>query len=259
MYPDLFSIGPLTVHTYGLFVALGLTVALLVTVRTGKACGYTVPQVMDMGFIMILAAILGSRLMYVLINFSYFQNHPLDALKVWEGGLVFSGGLITTFLVTLWYVKTHGLSFWRVADLLAPGVAVGQAIGRVGCFMAGCCHGKPTDAMWGVTFRHPNSMAPLDISLHPTQIYDSLIGFIVFAILLFVQKKKRFNGQVSLWYLILHSTGRLLVERFRGDGRGLIPGTEMSVTQLITTLILFGAAITLIVVSSRTREGSSDS
>jgi phosphatidylglycerol:prolipoprotein diacylglycerol transferase len=143
MYPNLFSIGPLTIHTYGLFVALGFTVALLVTLRIGKAKGIKTQQVMDMGFIMILMAIIGSRLTYVVMNFSRYRAHPIDIFRIWEGGLVFSGGLVAVVIVMAWYIRRQHLSFWRMGDLWAPGIAIGQAIGRVGCFMAGCCYGKP--------------------------------------------------------------------------------------------------------------------
>jgi phosphatidylglycerol:prolipoprotein diacylglycerol transferase len=251
MHPDLFSIGPLTIPTYGFFVALGFSVALLVTVKIGKARGFESTQIMDMGFIIILCAIIGSRLGYVLLNPSPYIHHPLDIFKTWEGGLVFSGGLVFVVLVMTWYVRRHKLPFWSMADLWAPAIAIGQAIGRIGCFMAGCCYGKPTDVEWCVIFTHPKSLAPHDICLHPTQLYSSLAGFIIFAILMLLTTKKRFDGQVFIWLVILHSSARLFIERFRGDYRGLIPGTEMSVTQLITLLLLIAAVVTLFVVKSR--------
>lgn len=251
MHPDLFSIGPLTIPTYGFFVALGFSVALLVTIKIGKARGFESPQIMDMGFIIILCAIIGSRLGYVLLNPSPYIHHPLDIFKTWEGGLVFSGGLVFVVLVMTWYVRRHKLPFWSMADLWAPAIAIGQAIGRIGCFMAGCCFGKPTDVKWCVVFTHPKSLAPHDICLHPTQLYSSLAGFIIFAILMLLTAKKRFDGQVFIWLVILHSSARLFIERFRGDYRGVIPGTEMSVTQLITLLLLIAAVITLFVIKSK--------
>ena len=251
MFPDLFSIGPLTIHTYGLFVAIGFAVAILVAIKVGKAQGIHPEQVMDMGFITILFAIIGSRLMYVIINFSYYKNHPMDIFRIWQGGLIFSGGLITVFLAMGWYLKRHHLSFWKTGDLWAPSIAIGQSIGRIGCFMAGCCYGKPTEMKWEVVFTHPHSLAPLNIPLHPTQLYSSFSGLIIFLVLLVLHAKKQFKGQVILWFLILHSTARLLIERFRGDDRGLIPGSDMSMTQLVTFLILIASVVTLIVLKSR--------
>lgn len=251
MYPDLFSIGPLTIHTYGLFVAIGFIIAILVTARMGKTQGISSQQVMDMGFVIILSAIIGSRLAYVLTNLPYYMAHPLDILKLWHGGLVFSGGLITVIIVMVWYIRRHNYSLWGIGDLWSPAVALGQSIGRIGCFMAGCCYGKPTDLKWGVIFSHPKSLAPLNIPLHPTQLYSFLSGLIIFTVLVVLHTKKKFEGQVFLWFLILHSTGRLLIERFRGDDRGLIAGSEWSMTQLVTTLILIAAVVTLFILKSK--------
>jgi phosphatidylglycerol:prolipoprotein diacylglycerol transferase len=251
MFPDLISIGPFTIHTYGFFVAVGFAVGILTAVKVGKTQGVPSQQVMDMAFVMIVWAIIGSRLFYVLINFSYYKAHPLDIIKIWQGGLVFSGGLVATAAAMWWYLRRHRLSFWSTGDLWAPSLALGQAIGRFGCFMAGCCYGRPTGSSWGVVFTHPQTLAPLNIPLYPTQMFESVSGFAVFLALIFLHGKKKFEGQVFLWYLILHSTARLFVERFRGDERGLIPGTEMSATQLLATLILVGSVVVLLILRSR--------
>lgn len=247
MHPDFFSIGPWNIHTYGLFVGLGFAVAILVTMRMGKAQGLRTQRVVNMGVFMILIAIIGSRLAYVLINFSHYRTRSLDIFKIWEGGLVFSGGLVGVALAMIWYLRGHRLSFWKMGDLWAPGIAIGQAIGRIGCLMAGCCYGKPTSLPWGVVFTHPKSLAPLNIPLHPTQLYAAVSGFVIFLILLFLTARKQFQGQVFIWFLILHSTARLFMERFRGDERGLIPGTEMTITQLLTLLVLLGAVVALFI------------
>ena len=247
MFPELFSIGPLTVHTYGLFAALGFGAGIAITVKIGRAQGVPPQQVMDMAFVMILWAVVGSRLLYVFMNFPYFRYHPLDAFKIWQGGLVFSGGLLAVAPVMAWYLRRHHISFWAAGDLWAPALALGKAVGRIGCFLAGCCFGKPTDLPWGMVFTHPHTLAPPGIPLHPTQLYSSLAGFAIFAVLIFLRGKRKFMGQIFIWYLILHSTARLFVERFRGDDLGLIPGTEMSVTQLIATLTLLSAIVALFV------------
>ncbi len=251
MFPDLISIGPFTIHTYGFFVALGFAVGILTAVKVGKTQGVPSQQVMDMAFVMIVWAIIGSRLFYLLINISYYKAHLLDVVKLWQGGLVFSGGLVATAAAMWWYLRRHHLSFWSTGDLWAPSLAIGQAIGRIGCFMAGCCYGRPTDSAWGVVFTHPKSLAPLNIPIYPTQMFEAFIGFAVFLILIFLHGKRKFEGQVFLWYLILSSTARLFVERFRGDDRGLIAGTEMTATQLVATLILVGAVVALLVMRSR--------
>jgi phosphatidylglycerol:prolipoprotein diacylglycerol transferase len=256
MFPDLFSIGPLTIHAYGLFVAMGFTVGLLIMIRIGRTQGFSSQQIMDMGFLIILWAAIGSRLTFVLINFSYYKTHPIDIFKVWQGGLVFSGGLIAVVLGMSWYIRRHHLSFWKIGDLCGPAAAIGASIGRIGCFMAGCCYGKPTDLKWGVVFTHHQSLAPLNISLHPTQAYHSLTDLIIFVVLMVLHARKKFEGQVFLWFLILHSVARLLIERFRGDDRGLIPGTDMSATQLVATLILIASVVMLFILKSRKEKES---
>jgi phosphatidylglycerol:prolipoprotein diacylglycerol transferase len=255
MFPNLFSLGPLTLHTYGLFVALGFTAGLLVTLWQGRTYGLSSQQVMDMAFVSIVSGIIGSRLLFVFINLPYYTAHPLDALKIWQGGLVFSGGLVAVALTLLWYGRRQHLSFWKIGDLCAPGLSLGQALGRIGCLMAGCCYGKPTDSPWAVLFTHPDSLAPLNIPLHPTQLYEATIGLVIFAVLLILQKRKKYQGQVMLWFLILHSTGRLLAEKFRADHRGWIPGSDMSVTQLVATIILLGSVLALFLVKSRNEPG----
>jgi len=252
MHPDLFSIGPFTLHTYGLLVAIGFLIALLVTVKIGKSEGIKPQQTMDMGFLIILGAIIGSRIMYVLMNVSYYIERPMDMFKIWQGGLVFSGGIICVVLIVIWYTKKHHLSFWKVADLWAPAMAIGQGIGRIGCFMAGCCYGRPSGSKWGVVFTDPHALAPLNIPLYPTQIYSSLSGFVIFFVLILMHSRKKFEGQVFLWLLVLHSTARLFVERFRGDDRGLLlGGGDMSITQLVTLLILIASIVALFIFKRR--------
>ncbi|MFP3928950.1 MAG: prolipoprotein diacylglyceryl transferase [Desulfobacteraceae bacterium] len=254
MHPDLFSLGPLTIHTYGLFVALGFASAIWVSVWIGKNEGLTAQQVLDIGFLIVVWAIIGSRLLYILMNPGHYLEHPLDILKIWSGGLVFSGGLAAVVIVMIFYLRRRGVSVLKAGDILAPGIALGQGVGRIGCFMAGCCYGKPADVPWAVVFTDPKSLAPLNTPLHPTQLYSMGAAFALFGILLFIRSRKRFQGQVFIWFLILHSTARLAVERFRGDDRGLIPGTEMSVTQLVTLLVLLGAVAALYFLKPRNRD-----
>ncbi|MCF8144393.1 MAG: prolipoprotein diacylglyceryl transferase [Deltaproteobacteria bacterium] len=251
MFPDLFSIGPFSLHTYGLFVATGFLVGLMVAIKIGKSEGIPPQQTTDIGFLMIVAAIAGSRIMYVLMNLSYYMERPTDIFKMWQGGLVFSGGIVCVVLAVVWYTRRHQLSFWKMTDMWAPAMAIGQAIGRIGCFMAGCCYGKPTGSSCGVVFTDPHSLAPLNIPLHPTQLYSSAGNFIIFVILLLLHRKKTFDGQVFLWLLVLHSTARLFVERFRGDDRGMLLGSGMTITQLVTLVILIAAIVTLFIFKRR--------
>jgi phosphatidylglycerol:prolipoprotein diacylglycerol transferase len=223
----------------------------MVAVRLGKSEGINPQQVMDMGFIVILSGIIGSRVVYVFMNFSYYRYQPVEIFKIWQGGLVFSGAIIGVVLAAVWYAKHHKLPLWKLCDIWAPAAVIGQSIGRIGCFMAGCCYGKPTNLKWGVVFTHPKSLAPLNVPLHPTQIYSSISSLIIFLILLLLYSKKKFEGQVFLWFLILHSTVRLFLERFRGDDRGMVFCSTMTTTQFVAILILVAAVVTLIVVKAR--------
>jgi phosphatidylglycerol---prolipoprotein diacylglyceryl transferase len=254
MHPNLFSIGPFTLHTYGLFLAVGFLLGLLVAVKLGRQQGISSQQVLDMGFIILFSAILGSRLFYVLMNLPHYSRRPWGILEIWNGGLVFSGGAVCALAAIVWYARRYHLSLLTLADLWAPAAAVGQGFGRVGCFMAGCCYGKPAYVPWAVTFTDPRALAPLHQPLHPTQIYHAMSGFAIFGILLFLRRKGSYTGRVFVWYLLLHSFSRLLVEHFRGDDRGLFFQTGMTLTQFVSTLVLTGAFIGLMVLKSRWKE-----
>lgn len=254
MFPDLFSIGPLTIHAYGFFLVLAIAAGLLVALRFGKNLGIPPHAILDMGFIIILSALIGSRLAYIILNISYYKENPQDMLKFWDGGLVFAGGLTAVVLALIWYLKRRHLSFWKIGDLWAPSAAIGQGISRLGCLFSGCFYGKPTEMEWGLVFTNPNSLAPLNIPLHPTQLYGSLSGFIIFGVLLYLQAKKQFEGQLLLWFLILHSTTRLFIERFRGDQRGFILDSNMTVIQLFALLILLAAVTALFIRKPKDQE-----
>ena len=256
MHPDLFSIGPLTLHTYGLLIAIGFIVGLVIAIKTGRRHGIDSQQIMDLSFLLIISGIIGSRIVYILMNISYYIANPLDMFKLWHGGLVFSGGLLAAIIACYLYIRRHKLDILLIGDIFAPSVAIGQAIGRIGCFMAGCCYGKPTSVTWGVIFTDPDSIAPLNIPLHPTQLYDAISNFIIFIIIMIVSPWKKFNGQVIIWFLILHSTARLFIERFRGDDRGIIPLTGWTMTQFIAILILLSAICALFYLRSRHDKGA---
>ncbi|MBW2066514.1 MAG: prolipoprotein diacylglyceryl transferase [Deltaproteobacteria bacterium] len=245
MYPELITLGPLVIHSYGFFAVLGIVVATYLAVKTGKAHGVPGTRIVETGLVMAILGAAGARLAYVVMNVSFFFSHPVEIFKVWKGGLGFSGGILLVVPAMIFYLKHHHLPFWKMADLWSPSLAIGEAIGRIGCFMAGCCYGKPTDAIWGVVFSNPDSLAPLNVPLHPTQIYSFLAGLLIFGALIVLQGKKHYDGQVFLWYLILHSISRLYIERFRGDFRATIPGTDMTVTQLLALLILITAVTVL--------------
>jgi phosphatidylglycerol:prolipoprotein diacylglycerol transferase len=241
MHPDLFSIGPITIHTYGVMVAIGFLLGIGLALRQARKEGIPPEKISDLSFYLLLAAIIGSRIFYILLNPQPYIKNPVAILKIWEGGLVFYGGLIFAVITGVIYIKRHNLSLWQIADIFAPSIAVGHAIGRLGCFFAGCCHGRPADLPWAVTFTDPHSLAPLGMALHPTQLYEAGGEFINFLILLLLRKRQTFRGEVFWSYVILYSILRFFVEFFRGDAaRGMLT-QELSVAQAISIVMFFTA------------------
>tara|TARA_B100000686_G_scaffold137739_1_gene145114 strand:+ start:3612 stop:4379 length:768 start_codon:yes stop_codon:yes gene_type:complete len=243
MHPILLEFGPVKIFTYGLLLATGFFSAIWLGARQGEREGYDPQTIMDLCFYILLAAILGARILYVIVEYKYFASRPLDILMVWKGGLVFYGGLILSVIVAMGFIKKRQLSLWRIADILAPSIAIGQAIGRWGCFFAGCCYGRPTDFSWGVTFTDSRALAPLNHSLHPTQVYLSLNALAIFWILIWLRKRKAFDGQIFCAYGILYSIGRFLIEFLRGDDRGFAIEKILSTSQFIGIFLLIASLL----------------
>jgi phosphatidylglycerol:prolipoprotein diacylglycerol transferase len=243
VHPILFQIGPLTLRTYGLMLALGFLAGIALAVSRARRRGFDPDMVMDLCFYLIVGGILGARILYVVEYPFYYLANPLSALKIWEGGLVFYGGLLGAVAVLLLFVRHRRLDLPALADVLAPSVILGQAIGRLGCFAAGCCHGLPTERWWGVTFTDPLSLAPRGVSLHPAQLYFAAADLVIFALLLVIDRRRRFAGQTMVAYLGLYAVTRFGLEFLRGDDRGVFFGLPLSPAQGISLLMLTAAAI----------------
>jgi phosphatidylglycerol:prolipoprotein diacylglycerol transferase len=244
VHPVLIRIGPLTIHTYGFLIAMGFLIGLMLAILQAKKEGISSDKIMDLSFNILLAAVIGSRLLFILINLGHYIDNPLDIFKIWEGGLVFYGGVMLAVPTAIWYVKKNGLDVWRTADIFAPPIAIGHVFGRLGCLAAGCCYGKTAASLpWGIIFTDPDCLAPINVLLHPTQIYESAGEFVNFLILITLRRYKSFNGQLFMTYLLLYSVLRFIVEFFRGDvARGFI-APYISVSQAISILMfLVGVA-----------------
>lgn len=236
MYPILLKIGSFTLHTYGVLLAIGFLLAVFLALKEARRVNIDPNIVLDLAFYILISALIGSRLFYVFDNWDEFRDQPISIFYFWRGGLVFYGGLIGAFLVGLWYVKKSHLKFTLLADLVAPSIALGQAIGRLGCFSAGCCYGKPTEILWAVTFKDPHTLAPRDIPLHPTQLYESLATFSIFLILIVMRRQERFQGKLFWYYLLFYATARFIIEFFRGDPRGWTIPQILSPAQALSIL-----------------------
>ena len=249
MYPTLFSIGPLKIHTYGTLIALGMLLALFYLSKQAKNNGLDYQKILDITIYLVLSGILGARIFYVILEYRNFENDIAGIFKIWEGGLVFYGGFITAFATGYFLIKKNKLPVWKTIDLFAPALPLAHTFGRFGCFFAGCCYGKPANILWAVTFKNPDSLASpvLNIPVHPTQIYESISNFFIFLFLNWFQKFKRFDGQVALIYIILYSIMRFTVEFFRGDERGFVLNGLLSSSQLIS-LILIPLAVSMMTI-----------
>ena len=197
MKNDLFSIGPLTIHSYGLMIALGILVCVFMGMYRARKYGYKDEAVLDIAIFGILSGFIGAKLLYVLVEFDRFLENPMDVLG--SEGFVVYGGIIVGALAGVLYCRIKKLPCWEYFDLLAPSIAVAQGFGRIGCFLAGCCYGRPTDAFWGVTFPE-GSFAPAGVPLIPTQLISSVGDFAIAGILLLYNKRNKKAGNVGILY-----------------------------------------------------------
>jgi phosphatidylglycerol:prolipoprotein diacylglycerol transferase len=256
MHPVLFSIGRFNIiHSYGLMIAIGILVGLFLAWRQAAREGIDPNKIIDITFYLLVSALIGSRLLFVLMNFQEYAADPIKIFKIWEGGLVFYGGLIPAVAVGIWYIKRLGLPLWQVTDIFAPSVAIGHAFGRIGCFLAGCCYGKPSTLPWAVTFTDPRSLAPLGIPLHPTQLYSSLGLFAIFAVLIWLRKRKAFQGEIFWSYALMYSVFRFFIEFLRGDPRGSVLGGLLSTTQAIGIPVAGISVVMLLYLGKRGLKG----
>jgi phosphatidylglycerol---prolipoprotein diacylglyceryl transferase len=254
MYPELFRIGNFPINTYGVFLALAFLCAILIAVRLARRDGLPAEKIYDLSLWMLLAGLVGSKILMLFTEPDYRDNPALLlSLDFLRSGGVFYGGLLGAVLAGYFLMKRYKLPWWKTADACAPGIAVANFFGRQGCFAAGCCWGKPTTLPWGVKFSelgHQITGVPTDVHLHPTQLYESFAMLLVFVFLLWLHKRKRFDGQVILAYALLYSAIRFAIEFVRDDPRGDVFGltslTGLSTSQLISLVIGIWALILLI-------------
>lgn len=278
MFPELFKIPYLnfTLNTYGLLLALSFIVGLYVMARLAERDGLDRNRVYDLGLWVLAASLIGSKLLMVATEWDYYRERPgqILTLDFFRSGGVFYGGFIAAVIASVIVMRRYRLPWWRTADAFAPGIAVGQAIGRLGCFSAGCCWGKPTTSAIGVHFTergHDITGVPTivnhiadpvqrevwsqklgglisPLSLHPTQLYEAVATAVIFLFLLWLRRKRQFDGQVILAYAALYSVARFVIEFWRDDPRGELLG--ISTSQFIA-IVLFVGSVALYVLRLR--------
>ena len=235
MHNDILKIGPVTIHGYGLMIAIGILAAVLLAAYRAKRKGLSADMVYSLGIVALIFGFIGAKLLYCIVEWRYFIENPLQALS--GQGFVIYGGILGGVAAAIIYCRIKKISFIRYFDLVAPSLSLAQGFGRIGCFLAGCCYGRQTDSVFGIVF-HQSLYAPNGVRLIPTQVMSSAGNFIIAAILLLYGRKDRKAGRVGAMYLILYSVGRFAIEFFRADARGSIGALSTSQFISIITLII---------------------
>ncbi len=259
MHPKLIEIGNFYIPTYGFFVALGVIVGIWLTVKLAEKEGFEkkqLDQIWNLAVYSILGGLLGSKLLLIIVDFGYYMRNPEELVYVLRSGGVFYGGLIGGLITGIYFFKKYELPVWKIGDIAAPHIALGQFFGRLGCFSAGCCYGKECACGWGVTFHsefaHNVVGTPLGIPLYPTQLMHAFSDLAIFLVLRFYfYKKKKFDGQILWLYVLFYAVARFIVEFFRGDKvRGFVFGT-LSTSQFISVIMFLVACVMLYVLGKK--------
>ncbi|MBU0505789.1 MAG: prolipoprotein diacylglyceryl transferase [bacterium] len=265
MHPKLFTfpemiplIGGRGIHIYGLMIAFAFLFAIWWARREARREGLNENRMLDLVFYMMISGLVGSRILYVIHSVPNYWDDPLMIFRVWEGGLVFQGGVIGAVIVAVWLFRKFHMPFFKIADCFAPALSIGHGLGRLGCFFAGCCFGKqcPIDFPLAVTFpKIIDGIAPAGIPLYPTQLTEFAAEMLIFAILVFMRRRKPFDGSVFLTYLILYSILRSLIELWRGDlVRGFVIEPYLSNGQFISIVTIIIAVFLWIFLAKRAKE-----
>jgi len=240
--------GDIPVYTYGVLVATGVLLGLWYARHYAPQAGIDPERVWNLGIYMVLIGLVTAKVWLLIVEGGYYSHHPHEILTLatLQSGGTFYGGLIGAFVVAALYTYFQRIPFLPLADCYSAGLPLGHAIGRLGCFAAGCCYGKPTWLPWGVVFTNPRAAelvgTPLNIPLHPTQLYESAAEFMNFLILVFLAKKQRFAGELLATYMVLYGIERGLIEFVRGDpDRTLFLRGRFSLMQVVSlVLVLLG-------------------
>ncbi len=214
MHPIAFNIGGFPVHWYGVFLVVAFLGGIWTASRRGVLDGIPPERIVDLTFWLLVGGFVGARGLHLLTYWREESGQPILSRLFQRSGLVFYGGLIGAALTSIYYLRAKKLPVWKIADALAPSIALGYVFGRMGCLMTGCCYGRPTDLPWAIHFPHHETKG---VGVHPTQLYDSLLSLVLYAALAWLHRRKKFDGQVFAAYLVCYAVMRSFVEIFRGD------------------------------------------
>lgn len=248
MHPIIAKIGPLTIYSYGMMVAIAYAIGMYVAQKEALRKGISKNLMYDFAFYVVIGSLVGARLYYVaFFNPRSFIEEPLSLFKIWEGGLAIHGAILGGIITGIVFARFRKISFWDVADTMSPSLLLGQAIGRLGCFLNGCCFGTPTDSIWGVRF--PKESLPdftyHGLRLHPVQLYELILNVLGFFALWFLRKRMPFKGGLFLAYLAMYALVRLIVSPFRGDNL-YIWSTNIKIADVLSAVMLVVVIIVFI-------------
>lgn len=242
MFPELFRIPGLgiPIATYGVLLAMAFMTALWLTARLAERDGLPKNRIYDLGLYILASSLIGSKALMVIVEWSDFASdwRRILSFDLWRSAGVYYGGFLIALLVSVILMRRWQLPWRKTSDAFAPGVALGHAIGRLGCFSAGCCWGKPTTSWIGVRFTEKASEltgVPIDSALVPTQLIEAGANLLIFAFLLWLRKRRSFDGQIIYTYLMTYSVARFVIEFWRDDPRGQVLG--LSTSQFIAVLL----------------------
>ncbi len=233
MYNEIFSIGKITIHGYGLMIGIGFLAAVLIGMYRAKKKDMSQEAILDIAIFGILFGFLGGKILYVIVEWKRFMEDPWSVLG--SSGFVVYGGIIIGVLAGYIYCKIKKISFIKYFDLVMPEIAIAQGFGRIGCFLAGCCYGRETECFLGVEFP-AGSLAPSGVKLLPTQLFMSAGDFLIAIILILYARKNKVDGNIGAGYLILYGVGRFGIEFLRNDSRGAVGA--LSTSQFISIFIV---------------------
>jgi phosphatidylglycerol---prolipoprotein diacylglyceryl transferase len=248
MYPKVLEMGPITIHTYGLLLAAAFIAGIWITSRNARKHGIDADSIWNMGLVIIFSALVGSKFLLFFSDYQYYSQNfrEIFSLSTLRSAGVYYGGLLLALGSAFWYARNKLIPIPTIADLAVPGIALGQAIARLGCLSAGCCYGKPTHMPWSITFTnqyaYDNVGVPLHIPLHPTQIYEAAGDLCLFIFLMWRLSKKHATGQILLEFLGGYAFLRFVIEFYRNDDRGFVLYDMLSTSQFIAILTIFGSA-----------------
>lgn len=257
MHPTLVHLGPLPLHAYGFMLALSFFLGILLASRRAPARGISADVVFDTSLVIVFASILGARALYVVFHLEEMSS-PLDMIALWSGGLTMYGGVLAAMAAAFYYLRRRRVRFLAMADVMAPSLGLGLALTRIGCFLNGCCYGRPTTGPLGVHFPPDSYVSRMfgEAALHPAQLYSSITGLLIVGILLLADRKRGPEGRVFGLYLILDGAGRFILDFFRSYEANAYILKGLTVNQVIAVGLVALGVMTLVHAARQPRHGA---